>query len=272
MKKSIVFIISLIITAILIAATVSVAAGNIIIPPPEDLLVPVEYDSKELSPEEAEMLKNIEGTFLLKMIEMPWNLYIKAQYPVEAIINKINRESKALYIYVFQLSDGTIEYYQYSIDRKAICQKQLEASPERIIKTAFREDLFKQVDITKEFDDIRVLETYCFYGYTSKCFGMIYFKTNHGDFIFHDDFSAGSITELLCPKDLFYEYDGNSTNMALAIDVTPYLIKVQSSTLPIPIPNTSDPSPIFAIMSVISAGGFTVFAAKKSKKKVTDEN
>lgn len=271
MKKITIFTITLL-TIILIISSFSSATDLIdnepsgkLTPPPEDLLAPLEYDHKELSPEEAEILKDVEGMFLLKMMsDWPWDRDIKNQWPVEAIAN----DRKKFPMYVFLQSDGKLGYYQIRRGELVPTNDRIDEynNSMSMIKAAYREDLFKQAEITKDISDISVLETYCIHGSFCKNGDIIYFRTNKGDFI-HYSASWLPNEEYLFPKDLFYEHEGNVANMKLAIDVTPYLIKVRSNTLPLPNPDTSDPSSIFAIMSVISAGGFTVFAAKKAKKK-----
>lgn len=149
-----------------------------------------------------------------------------------------------------------------------------------LIKTAIRDDLFSSVKTTENYSDIEILRSYFNSGIPNTLNHPMtaIFLTNHGIFVFYK-YRQDSADEYLFPVELVYKY-ADSNDMQLeklmendGVDLSQYIVSVPSNGLPLPTaadfdipPDTADPSVFFAAMSLISAGGFTLFAVKRKKK------
>jgi len=279
MQKTTTIILFLLLAAMQFGATCPIAYSAT--PPREELLVTPEYDHMSLSPEEAEILKDVEGTFLFKIKEDAWRWLVKNGWPIEAIVNYAIENTLS---YVFLKDDGELQGYRIK-DNVAIKWQVFDESIDgscypAMVKTILRrDDIFRCVEITKDIEDMEIITTYNFYGVHGKDLIMIYYVTNHGDYLYvrsYGKYDQGVTIEepkeFLLPKDLVYEHGGNIDVLrnACGSDIEKYTLKIPSSDLPDISVMTSDHSIIFLILSLISAGGFTLFAVTKPRKKISN--
>lgn len=233
-----------------------------------DMLSPIEYDHRILSPEEAEIMKDIDGRFVCKMIADHWTVCAAADWPIEAMANELDT------LYVFIDSTGELKYYSIYNGSPVIQYENLDDEflsfyffdTDLILKAFHRDDIFSQASITRDLDDIEVHQVFALYRFYLYTAVAVYYKTNYGDYIHYVTKNKG---DYLFEADEFYEYYNRNQSWNLD-DPVFEKNKVSLATNELPYPTLSDPSVIFAATALISLGGFAAFAVKRPRRKETE--
>ena len=143
MKKIKLFTAMILLVAITLTVTASATDSDPpgkLKPPREEYLVPVEYDHTELSPKETEILKDVKGTFFVKMLCFPYWYTISNGWPIEEAVNYVeysgDQGDAKWYVFISEEGDG-FDYYNVK-KGELVCQNRYATEvwdPSPILKT-----------------------------------------------------------------------------------------------------------------------------------------